>query len=498
MRMKLTAILVGTVLLVLADPSLGWAKESSRKARQAPSLPFSHDLEATLETAKATGKPVVVSFVAVWCPFCRQMKREAFRDPAVVALAEEFLWVSVDIDRDLSTAQEYGIEGVPLIYLLGPEGRTRVEVLGFVGPSEFHDQLTQFLELLETSPESRPPEPTPPDTDRPRSSLTWKPKGYRSHAICFSNVGYGPLKLYSQSPFQALRLGIRPRTPSTLGKGQYEVTGTTTWVNVWGVDEEVGDPSNEFFLDYEMLQLSAAVAYGITDTLQIEGVFTDRSRFGGEMDGLVQGFHDLFGIDQDGRDLVPKDLFTFELAPSDGRPPVSLDNGDRGSFTRSLEATFQHNVTCGTPKLPAFSYAVTARWEAIDVGDLSGGSDLDVGASAALARRFGKVYLYATLGYAWFGRDNFRGLELSDSQWTGLVVFEWRVKPRQSLLLQYLLTEGVIENFGPFSDESNEITVGYKWELRKSGVLELGLIENIIEFDNSPDFGFHVGFSQRF
>jgi len=490
MPLKPAAILVGVVLFFLAAPSVGWAKE--------PGLPFSRNLEATLETAKATGKPVVVSFVAVWCPICRQIKREAFRDPDVVALADEFLWVSVDIDRDLSTAQKYGVEGVPLTYLLGPEGETRVELLGLLEPSEFHDQLTHFLDILKMPPGSRPPEPTAPDTARPNSSLTWKPKGYRSHAICFSNVGYGPLNLYSQSPFQALRLGIRPRTPSTLGKGQFEASGTATWVNVWAIEDEVGDPDNDWFLDYEMLQLSAAVAYGITDTLQIEGVFTDRSRFGGMMDGFVQGFHDLFGIDQDGRDLVPRDLFTFELAPSEGRAAVSLDDGDRGSFTRSLEATFQHNVTCGTPKLPAFYYSVNARWEMLDAGDLSGGSDLDVGVSAALARRFGKAYLYATLGYAWFGRDNFRGLELKDTQWTWLMAFEWRVKPRQSFLLQYLVTEGQIEDFGPFSDESNEITLGYKWEVRTRGVLEIGIIENIISFDNSPDFGFHLGYSQRF
>ena len=69
---------------------------------------------------------------------------------------------------------------------------------------------------------------------------------------------------------------------------------------------------------------------------------------------------------------------------------------------------------------------------------------------------------------------------------------------QQSVLVQYLVTEGLIEDFAPFSDESNEITLGYKWEVRNRGVLEIGLIENIISFDNSPDFGFHVGFSQRF
>ncbi len=54
------------------------------------------------------------------------------------------------------------------------------------------------------------------------------------------------------------------------------------------------------------------------------------------------------------------------------------------------------------------------------------------------------------------------------------------------------------EDFGPFEDTSKEVTVGYKWELRKKGSLEIGAIENISSFDNSPDFGVHVGFSQPF
>ena len=42
------------------------------------------------------------------------------------------------------------------------------------------------------------------------------------------------------------------------------------------------------------------------------------------------------------------------------------------------------------------------------------------------------------------------------------------------------------------------VTVGSKWELRKKGILEIGAIKNISSYDNSPDFGIHVGFSQRF
>jgi hypothetical protein len=67
-----------------------------------------------------------------------------------------------------------------------------------------------------------------------------------------------------------------------------------------------------------------------------------------------------------------------------------------------------------------------------------------------------------------------------------------------SFVLQYLGTESVAVDLGPFSETSNEVTVGWKGEIRPAGVLGIGLIENVATFDNSPDFGVHVEFSQRF
>ena len=478
--------------MLLSALAPGWAKQPSRRGGKAPLLPFSDNLNAALYEARTDGKPVVLAFVAAWCPLCGQMKREAFRDPAVAALADDFLWVMVDIDRNLSLAQEYGVEGTPLVYFLDAGGRQRVKLLGLQTPSEFHDNLASFRD----SPKASARELLSPETSGSNSELTWKPKGYRSRSICFSHVGYGPLALTSQSPFQALRLAMRPRTPSTLGKGQFEARATSTWVNIWAVDGlESPIDEREYTLDFEMLQTAVTLDYGITDTLEIGGEFQNRSRFGGEMDGLTQGFHDLFGVDQNGRDQVPKGEFTMQLSPP-GQSTVALDASDRGSFTRSIAASIQHNVTCGSAKLPAFSYSFSARFETLDSEDL--GSDLDLAVSVATSRRFGKFYLNATLGYAWFGKDDFRGIELEETQYSWLLTFEWRFRPKQSLLLQHLSTEGLIDEFGPFSDDSNEVTLGWKWELRKRGTFELGLVENIIEYDNSPDFGIHLGFSQRF
>ncbi|MCK5379662.1 MAG: DUF3187 family protein, partial [Acidobacteria bacterium] len=156
----------------------------------------------------------------------------------------------------------------------------------------------------------------------------------------------------------------------------------------------------------------------------------------------------------------------------------------------------QQNVTCGTEHLPAISWALTGRW-AVGGNDLEG-SDFDIAASIAAARRFGHFYGYLTLGYAYFGGDSFYGIELERTQLTVLAALEWRFKPRMSLILQYLGSEGVATNLPPFSEVSNELILGWKAEIMPNGVLEIGLLENILSFDNSPDFGVHAAFSRRF
>jgi phenylpropionate dioxygenase-like ring-hydroxylating dioxygenase large terminal subunit len=176
---------------------------------------------------------------------------------------------------------------------------------------------------------------------------------------------------------------------------------------------------------------------------------------------------------------------------------VDQDASARGVFTRSLQFTVQHKVTCGSHRWPAFSYSVTGRWN-VESDDLEG-DQFDLAASVAVARRFGdRWYSYLTLGYAYFGDDTFHGLELRSDQVTVLAAVEWRFASRMSLILQYLGSQGAAEDLGPFSETANEVTLGWKAELRPAGVLELGLIENVATFDNSPDFGVHVGFTQRF
>lgn len=485
-KVVITSAIVGILMASLTHADAVRGESLASKSRRGASIAFLQDLSQALESARNTGKPLALVFAAVWCPNCRRFEQSTLSAPEVQAMGDDLAWVRVDIDRETSLARSYDIRVVPQVLLLDPQGVAHTRIVGVITPAAFRGYLADFLKTLPA-----PPPPAPKVINgNPQTRLTWRPSGFRAKSACFSNVGYGPLRIRSQSPFQILRLALAPRTPSTLGRGQKEVRAAATWVNIWS-------PNDTHFLDLETLQLNGALAYGISDTWQVEVEVESASRFGGGLDSLIQEFHDTFGIDQDGRDEVPRGDFRFEVGRPGGGSSVVLDDSDRGEFARAFVVSVQNNVTCGTHKLPALAYAFTWRYE-LEADDLEGGSRSDFGFSLSAARGFGRVYTYITLGFASFGRDTFRGIELRDTQTSLLAAVEWRRWPRTSLILQYLVTEGAVDDLEDFSDASNEIVFGWKKELRPGKVLEIAAVENVITLGNSPDFGIHIGFTQRF
>ncbi len=482
-RMIATAICASAASVTAAD------------GRGGPAVPLTDSLADARQAAARTGRPIVVIFGAVWCPVCREMRDRTLRAPEVTALADAFEWVGIDIDRYLSLAAEYGVEATPTLFVLAPDGTPVRKVVG--GPTP--QRLAAILTESQAPAASGAPVLDESGGVFDHRTITITPDGFRGTSICFSHVGYGPLMLRSQSPFQSLRLALAPRAPSTLTRGQWEVRTAATWANVWAVEEAEFDPGagelGDYVLDYESLHVAVTAAYGLSDTFQVELGVEDRSVFGGVMDGFIEGFHDLFGIDQSGRDLWPRDQLAILLEPP-GEPPVMLGAANRGTYVRDLLVTLQHNVTCGTESWPALSWSVTGRYAL--KADLQEGDAFDVGASLAMSRRFGEVYTYLVLGYAWYGDDSALGIELADTQATALAAVEWRFRPRSSLVLQWLWSEAATDSLQPFDASSNEVTLGWKWEVVPSGVLEVGLIENVITFDNSPDFGVHAAWTQRF
>jgi uncharacterized protein len=79
--------------------------------------------DGLLAVAREERRPVLLSIVAGWCRFCREMDGTTWSDPRVLAaVAEHALAVRVDKDARPDIEARYGQGGWPGTVLLGPEG----------------------------------------------------------------------------------------------------------------------------------------------------------------------------------------------------------------------------------------------------------------------------------------------------------------------------------------------------------------------------------------
>ena len=469
------------------DPSIPAEKEAILPTQKNP-IQLSENPPKIVEEARESEKPFFLVLSKVRYENCNILKINTIRPFEIGALRDYFQWA--DIDKELFMSHSYDLYHVPQSLIVDHEGESEEHVIDAVEPSAFSEILGRSSKTQNDGKEMLTEQSNSDAVNSNEIPTDNSSDGYREKDICYAHVGYGPLKVQSQSPFHSLRLGLTPRSPSTLTKNSFEASLHETWVNVWAFER------GRDRIDYEALQSVLTVKYGITDTLDAELSVNDRRRFGGVMDSFIEGFHDTLGLDQAGRDEFARGDFAIELNSYKNQPAVILDEGDKGIFSQNALFTIQHNVTCGTKYLPALSYAFTGRYgEAVDFED---SYFLDMGVSVAAARRFDRIYGYLTFGYVWFGRDDVMGIKLDKTLFSLLCAIEWQYSPKQSLLIQYLLSEGVAEDWRDFSDPSHEVAIGWKGEIFRGMVLEIGLIENILNYENSPDFGVHVGLVRRF
>jgi thiol:disulfide interchange protein len=106
-------------------------------------IAWGHNVDAGLAQAARQGKPVMIDFMAVWCPPCKAMEDSTFSDRAVIEKAAAFVPVRIDIDeqRDVATkygalARKYGGIGIPNILFLSTDGAKLKHIVGYYGPRQ--------------------------------------------------------------------------------------------------------------------------------------------------------------------------------------------------------------------------------------------------------------------------------------------------------------------------------------------------------------------------
>ena len=100
-------------------------------------IPWQQDLAAAREQAAKANKPVLAYFTASWCGPCQRMKRGTWADSAVAdAVNQRYLPVMIDIDQQRDVAREFGVQAIPRIEVIQPNGDRRTVAEGYAEPAE--------------------------------------------------------------------------------------------------------------------------------------------------------------------------------------------------------------------------------------------------------------------------------------------------------------------------------------------------------------------------
>lgn len=108
-------------------------------------------LEDAKKMALATDKLILVDFWAIWCGPCNKMDSESWSQDEVKSLMESYVPVKIDIDSNKSLAQEYGVQGIPYVFILDGNGKVVYKQMSYKSKNDVIKLLkkyalsTQFL-----------------------------------------------------------------------------------------------------------------------------------------------------------------------------------------------------------------------------------------------------------------------------------------------------------------------------------------------------------------
>ncbi len=102
--------------------------------------------EEALSLAKQEDKVVFVDFFTTWCEPCKQLDRDDWQDPSVIALLrEKSIPLKVDAEKNVELAKRYNVNAYPTLALIRPDGSLIDSLVGYRDPQTFKGEFADAL-----------------------------------------------------------------------------------------------------------------------------------------------------------------------------------------------------------------------------------------------------------------------------------------------------------------------------------------------------------------
>jgi hypothetical protein len=319
------------------------------------------------------------------------------------------------------------------------------------------------------------------------------------------------LRARDLTPFGLLRLDMRPSAARTAPIRAWSFELQTAYQNTFVASENVEDylrsrdigrrelraedahaildlPGDAYYLDAEVGVLGLIIERRLTEQLSVSLEIPYLHYGAGQLDGLIENFHDAFGLGQMGRDLVARDRFQIVYRLGNARFEL-LDRQVKGGFadpvlgaSYSPESLSRWNVVFEA----AAKIAVDGQRFLLSTGRQ------DVGLQAGMHRRFGRHSLHSSLSVVYYSG----GMESSADQVipTLVLAYGFAATRRTSIVLQGYASRSAVREttLAELEDNKYQLSLGLQSRI-SNWTWTFALTENVANFDNTPDIGVQIG-----
>ena len=131
MKNKFAASWMTGAAITVAATVAGWSQMAATAEEGSKGIAWKSSMQQAQQEAKRTGKPILVKFHATWCGACKQLASQTLTKPAVVAESKKWVALQVDVDKSPKLAEQYGVEALPTVAFLRPDGSLATSFVGF-------------------------------------------------------------------------------------------------------------------------------------------------------------------------------------------------------------------------------------------------------------------------------------------------------------------------------------------------------------------------------
>lgn len=283
-----------------------------------------------------------------------------------------------------------------------------------------------------------------------------------------------------------------------LARGEIEARLDGDWGSDFGLEGNVGGRSADlrFLIDGEHRSGALTVRRGFGRGLTLGVRASVLWRGGGLMDGVIDTWHDAFGLPDGGRSLFPSDLLRVEAR--DRSRQVVRWGGRQGTGLGNLEIE-AHQVLWGLEDAKGWRAALVARLSAPTATGPFAGAGTAGGLQLVVARPLGsRNDVYLGLGSTVSSRRELDGLHYRRMRPQAFVAFEGRLTRGWSVIVQLDAAARLVTNIDSYPGSVAYLRIGSKFGLPRGWMLEGGITEGVNNLTAATDFGVVAAIGRTF